>query len=755
MGFHKSGRRTRTKKLLVLPLIGILTLLIILPFFMLNAQAEEPGDWWPSFGHDTTSARVSTSPAVRTAALVWTYPASSIVRSGITIVDNVAYFSTFNTSTLGGFVYAVNALTSQNLWGFMTPKGHIWSTPTVANGIVYSGSNDDNNLYAINATLGTEIWRFNTGSSVWGSAVVVNGVVYFGSNDRLVYALNSETGAPIWNFTTGGMIRSTPAVVNGVVYISSQDGYLYALNAATGTQIWRALTGDGDTYTNGSPAVVSNVVYIGSTNGNVYAFDAGSGNQLWAFPVGAKVSSSPAVANGIVYIGSENGVFYALNAATGAQVWSYSAGAQIYSSPAVANGVVYFGVYLPGGFYALDAANGSLLWTYDTGMTFSSPALANGIVYVGSYNNNVYAFGTYVAPTPFPTPTPTPPPPTLAPTIAPTQPPSTPASTPVPTPVPTPIPTPTPTQPPTPVPTPVPTPIPTPTATPTPTVAPAPTSTPTPTPTPSPTPEVWSPEPVNAAAATIVAVAATGAVSAAVASASKPASALPTEKLGKEAGNLLPSAFKSWLSNFVASKRKLKVEEKTGSPFKPTKPELLAYIISVALLTFSFSYTKVNDFSLILTVLPTILLTSILVGFAKTFVTIAYSRRKGVWSEHKLWYFGLATFIVTTFAFRMPFSSPTRSVHHSAKMTQRLRSVLSIVPIIIELAFAGFFTILMMSGFTVIGSTGLAMCLIGAFFDTFPITPMNGKTIFDNNRFLWVGMFAGTLALYVSWILIV
>jgi hypothetical protein len=59
-----------------------------------------------------------------------------------------------------------------------------------------------------------------------------------------------------------------------------------------------------------------------------------------------------------------------------------------------------------------------------------------------------------------------------------------------------------------------------------------------------------------------------------------------------------------------------------------------------------------------------------------------------------------------------------------------------------------------MSGFTAIGSTGLAMCIISAFFDTFPITPMNGREIFDHSKTLWIALFMVTVALYVSWLLL-
>jgi hypothetical protein len=261
------------------------------------------------------------------------------------------------------------------------------------------------------------------------------------------------------------------------------------------------------------------------------------------------------------------------------------------------------------------------------------------------------------------------------------------------------------------------------------------------------------PPPTNAVAATTVTAVAVSATSVAVAAAVTPVGA-PTDRVTKEIRNLLPASVKKWLATFMASKRKLAVDEKTGSPFVPKKPEVIAYCISIALLALSFSYVKVDNLSDILLVLPTILATSVIVEFVKTFVLIVYARSRGVWTEHKLWYLGLATFVVTTFAFRVPFSSPTRSVYYAPKFTKRMGAILSSAAILISLAFAGLFFVLLISGFTMIGSTGLAMCIISAFFDTFPIAPMRGKTIFNHSKILWAALFIVTLFLYGTWLLL-
>lgn len=264
---------------------------------------------------------------------------------------------------------------------------------------------------------------------------------------------------------------------------------------------------------------------------------------------------------------------------------------------------------------------------------------------------------------------------------------------------------------------------------------------------------VWVPPTENAAAATAVTAVAVGAASVVVSAVSNPAG-MPTGKIVEKTSDLLPESVKKWLADFVSSKRESTVDEKTGSLFLPTKSEAVAYTVSLAVLTLSFSYVKVNDLSQILSILPNVLVTAIILEFVKTFVLEVFARSRGVWTEHKLWYLGLVMFLLTTFAFGIPFSYPSRNVHHAPKLTKRIHGIVSLAAIFIVLAFAAFFFVLLISGFTLIGSTGLAMCVITAFLDTFPVAPMDGKAVYEHSKVLWVILFAGTLTLYGSWLLL-
>ena len=80
------------------------------------------------------------------------------------------------------------------------------SSPAVANGVVYVGSNDDS-IYALNASTGTLLWSYSAGESVSSSPAVADGVVYVGSlnygNGKSIHALDASTGALLWDYQTG------------------------------------------------------------------------------------------------------------------------------------------------------------------------------------------------------------------------------------------------------------------------------------------------------------------------------------------------------------------------------------------------------------------------------------------------------------------------------------------------------------------------------------------------------------------------
>lgn len=92
--------------------------------------------------------------------------------------------------------YALNATTGSQIWFFTSPystrqtTGYVYSSAAVSGNVVYFGSYDGY-VFALNALTGDMIWGFRTGIFVFTSPALANGIVYVGSYDGNVYALGT------------------------------------------------------------------------------------------------------------------------------------------------------------------------------------------------------------------------------------------------------------------------------------------------------------------------------------------------------------------------------------------------------------------------------------------------------------------------------------------------------------------------------------------------------------------------------------
>ena len=178
--------------------------------------------------------------------------------------------------------------------------------------VVYVGSDDEsNNLFAVDAHTGQEIWKRTTGYFCDSSPALSpdGSVLYIGSADSFIYAVDARTGGatPLWKFGTGGAVVSSPALShNGtVVFCGSDDSFVYAIDSASGALKWKLKTGGA---VDSSPAVYGSILYVGSNDKKLYAVDVVTGKKRWEFATGSNIStSSPAVSpdGSMVYIGSQ------------------------------------------------------------------------------------------------------------------------------------------------------------------------------------------------------------------------------------------------------------------------------------------------------------------------------------------------------------------------------------------------------------------------------------------------------------------
>ncbi len=374
-------------------------------------------------------------------------------------VDNSLSTPVVYVGSHDGVVYAYNASNGNLLWHSQTLGGSIDGSLTIANGYVYVPE-DYGWVYVFPSTTGAGTdqstdgddqdcwnghdvrecgpdWGYSTDGNNYSTPAVANGMIYQAAGDHVgggdpndshqyqLYAFNAsynadqcpgtyaphESGQPLTDIAACNPAWSapwhhggdwdggggSPTVADGDVYIESATNGLLAFSAdgtgprCTGTQyeytgqwgeictpLWTAPTGNddgsgGDGSTGPTPAVANGIVYIGGRdvngNGEVYAFDASSGRQAWSFETGGTIDSSAAIADGVVYVGCS------------------SSPASQKGQPCKAN------------LFALDASNGSQLWTGETAKSIDNPPIIDdegsqtgvGSVYVGS-GHRVFAF---------------------------------------------------------------------------------------------------------------------------------------------------------------------------------------------------------------------------------------------------------------------------------------------------------------------------------------------------------------------------
>ena len=260
--------------------------------------------------------------------------------------------------------------------------------------------------------------------------------------------------------------------------------------------------------------------------------------------------------------------------------------------------------------------------------------------------------------------------------------------------------------------------------------------------------DVWSPSAIGAFFTGIITIGVTSVISAFASAVTNPET-FPSQMIAQRVSETFPDTLKKWLSEFISSKRKLAIGPYAHPPFTVTKLEAVSYAVSLSILTFAFTYVKAATLNDILIIAPTVLATSIIVEFTKNYVIAVVARIEGVWTEHRLWYFGLTLFLFSSLVFRVPFSSPSRLTHNAPKFTQKSMGLVSAAQVLIAMAFAAVFFGFFINGYTLIGNIGIVMCLTMAFFDSIPIPPMNGKDIYDWSKVLWTGLFTAAFTLYM------
>ena len=201
----------------------------------------------------------------------------------------------------------------------------------------------DNQVVALDATDGRELWRKETEHSIWGQPSYKNGVLFVTSMDKKIYAFDAESGTLIWDRPTelDGAIASKALVDTTLIYVTSFDRKLHAISQETGEIQWSV---DAQDWIWGAPVMENGVVYFADAAGLIYAVDGVSGDLLWTKDVEGAVQTTPAIADGVLYIASDKGIgtdtttglLTALSVQDGSTVlWQQETAVPIYTTPVI------------------------------------------------------------------------------------------------------------------------------------------------------------------------------------------------------------------------------------------------------------------------------------------------------------------------------------------------------------------------------------------------------------------------------------
>ncbi|OQX56631.1 MAG: hypothetical protein B5M53_00385 [Candidatus Cloacimonas sp. 4484_209] len=414
-------------------------LLLVVCSFLLPVILSSDDDW-PMFRHDPQHTGYSDCEMPDELELLWkSERVGDYIFSSPAVANGKIYIGSND-----GYLHSLNATTGELVWEYKIEDSisgePIFSSPAVTNNKVYVESRNKG-LLCHDATTGYPIW-YEPKIRGTSPPTIFNGKVYVGSLDDYLYCLDADTGDLLWKYRTNNSIISSPAVKDDKVYFSSKDKYVYCLNADTGELIWKYKT-DKEIFS--SPTVVDDKVYIRLNDGHLYCLSARTGRGIWEYQIKIEkeILSSLAVAYGKIYVGSDDHYLYCIDAETKELLWGYETRGVIHSSPVVADNKVYIDSY-DHYLYCIDAETGKpLKRKKTTNEITSSPVIADGKVYIGSRDGYLYCFGgkkvpdgsTASSPTLPPTTTTSPPttvpptslPPTITPTIpAPTTPPPSP-----------------------------------------------------------------------------------------------------------------------------------------------------------------------------------------------------------------------------------------------------------------------------------------------------------------------------------------
>ncbi len=214
----------------------------------------------------------------------WRIELDGAVWGGITVVDDVAYFGTLQST-----LYAVD----------------------LSDDVSFS-ANPSNRIQ----------WQFESSGAIAGTPNVTADTVYFGNLGDNVYALDIATRSnnpnssiinpsTEWSFDAGGWVWAEPLLEDGTLYVVSLPGEAFALDAGNGQQLWAGPAEVGDEIV-AQPAIFeSNIgpaLAVASGEGDITIVALADGQVGGLFDTDERgMKSSPVVSDNVIFVHTDSG----------------------------------------------------------------------------------------------------------------------------------------------------------------------------------------------------------------------------------------------------------------------------------------------------------------------------------------------------------------------------------------------------------------------------------------------------------------
>jgi outer membrane protein assembly factor BamB len=222
---------------------------------------------------------------VKSGRVLWRVAADDIMTATPALHDDLVISADY-----AGKVRAVSASNGSARWTYDAKLGVPGDIVIAENRVLVGSRSYD--LIALDANSGKELWKaYRWFSWIESPPVVRDGVLYTGSSDATnVYAINLADGslrwkAPVPGYSWQRIALTDDLLITGTLgkgaYPASRNGSLFALDRETGAIRWMYLDPPSEEAVKAgrnwgfaaSPVMGEGVVYAADFNGRVYAFD--------------------------------------------------------------------------------------------------------------------------------------------------------------------------------------------------------------------------------------------------------------------------------------------------------------------------------------------------------------------------------------------------------------------------------------------------------------------------------------------------